>query len=182
MRRPEGGTFGDPGLAGGGRADGKATFRGAQAGTRLGIPSTTAGLGGGNPGNREKTEMEGHSARGDASGPRPQSPFPTGSADPWPPAPNPEYLRRIRRSRRWRRGGAHDRPLGALPDFRACAHLPAIGARPSCLRLRAEDSANPAQPGPAHSPSGRFPTAKPTPSPARLSGRSWGEAAAAVVY
>lgn len=38
-RRREGGAHGD-------RADGEAIFRGAQAGTRPGLPSTTAGLGG----------------------------------------------------------------------------------------------------------------------------------------
>lgn len=72
----------------------------------------------------------------DARGPRPESPLPTGSGDPRPPAPGQEYLGRT--GGPGGDGGAGI-PIGCSALNRracacACALLPDIGARPPRLR------------------------------------------------
>lgn len=92
----------------------------------------TAGLGGANPGNRERKSRGTVCDVATPAGLGHSRLSPSGSGDPCPPGPGPEYLGRIGRSRRWRRGGDPDRPLGAPAPTSA----PARTSLPSALDPR----------------------------------------------
>lgn len=120
-------------------------LRQGHVGTRQGLSPMTAELGGANPGNRERKSRRTRCDVATPTGLGHSRLSPTGSGDPCPPGPRTEYLGRIGRSRRWRRGGDPDRPLGAPSPTSA----PARTSLPSALDPRvcacAGDSAAPAR-------------------------------------
>lgn len=121
--------------------------RQGHVGTRQGLSPATTGLGGANPRDRERKSRGTVCDVATPAGLGHSRLPPTGSGDPCPPGPGPQYLGRIGRSRRWRRGGDPARPLGAPAPTSA----PARTSLPSALDPRACACAQrtvPPRPGP----------------------------------